>query len=1252
MEEFAPNVIVKVSVACEAMCMWVHAMRTYYYVSLEVEPKRQALAKSEKELGEATEMRQNAEAKLKAVTDRVAALEAALLEAQEKMQQLEDEVAKCTVQLSNADKLIGGLGGEAKSWEETVATLGVQLTALVGDVLVCAATISYLGPFTAAYRGGLIDEWLAAMVAIETPHTPQCTIGKILADPVQVRQWSIDGLPADAFSIENGIIMSSTKRWPLLIDPQTQANRFIKNSQAAAQLKAVKASDATKKIQQSLEMGIRLGQPVLLENVLETLDPFLEPVLANQTYKDASGTLVIKLGDQVIPYHPDFRFYLTTVIPNPHYAPEVSVKVTLLNFTITPDGLEDQLLVATVETERPALAEKKSQLVVESAENKKRLQELQDEILYLLSHSEGNILDDTKLIDTLGVSKVTSEEIMVAVKEADAAEEEIDATRAKYIPVAFRGSTLFFAIADLSLVDPMYQYSLAWFKELFVRGITNAEASDDMDTRISNLNEYITYLMYTNVCRSIFEVHKLMFSFTLCIKIMMGAKLIDLSEWRFLLSGGTLAGGKPRPDADWVESKMWIEIINLSQLPKFAGFDDDFAARLDEWRALYDSAEPETHTLPGEWDKSLDKLEKLLVLRCVRPDKCVPAIQNFVEASLGRRFIEPPPFDLGAAFNDSSVGMPLIFVLSSGADPVKALLKFADDEGMGSQLDYISLGQGQGPKAEKLIKEGKEQGRWVLLMNCHLYVSWMASLEKEVEDIDVAKTNSSFRLWLTSMPTTKFPVSVLQNGVKMTNEPPKGLRANLRNALGLIPEERFEATNKPEAWRRMMFAQLIFNAIINERRKFGALGWNIKYEFTDGDRDVCLQQTEMLVNDYEAIPYKVILALTADINYGGRVTDNWDRRTIANILAGFVNEAVLTPGHPFSPSGVYRSEGCETKAEYLEYVAQLPVNAAPEVFGLHENADITCAQNDTYSMFATILSLQPRAASGGGKSRDELLDEAAADILAKMPQPFNLEAVTDAYPTMYEESMNTVLQQECIRYNKLIEQVLKSLADVRKALKGEVVMTSELEEMGTSLFNNQVPEMWSKVAMPSLKPLATWVPDLCARLAFLQTWIDNGVPVAYWVSGFFFPQAFLTGTMQNHARKYQLPIDTISWSFEFLKRSVDEVEAGSKPTDGAYVHGLYLEGARWDADSALLQESRSKELFTQLPVLHLLPAANRVQPESGIYVCPLYKTLARFGTLSTTGHSTNFVMAFEIPSDRPQEHWIKRGVAGIMALKF
>ena len=1248
-EEFQVETIAKVSVACEAMCMWVHAMRKYYYVSLEVEPKRRQLASSEQELAIATASKDAAEAKLQAVTEKVASLERQLKEAVDKMASLEEQVARCTVQLANADKLISGLGGEAKAWEETCKELGEQLHNVTGDVLVCAATISYLGPFVASYRDDLVTSWLDTMTKNSIPHTKSCTLTRILADPVTVRQWNIDGLPADNFSVENGIIMAYTKRWPLMIDPQGQANRFVKSSQAKAQLKTCKASDQTKKIQQTLEMGIRLGQPILLENVLEALDPFLDPVLANQTYKDANGSLVIKLGDNVIPYHSDFAFSLTTVIPNPHYAPEVSVKVTLLNFTITPDGLQDQLLVSTVETERADLAEKKSALVVQSAENKRKLQELQDEILYMLSHSEGNILDDTKLIETLAVSKVTSEEIMAAVAEAEVAEREIDSLSSKYIPVAFRGSNLFFTISDLALVDPMYQYSLSWFKQLFVQGILNADKSDDLEQRIVHLNDYITYSLYTNVCRSIFEMHKLMFSFLLTIKILGGEGKVDQAEWRFLLSGGKIAEGPPKPDVGWLEPNVWLEVVNLDALPAFGGIAEHVAANLDAWKALYDSVNPEADPLPGKWN-DVNRLGKLCVLRAFRPDKCVPGVQLFVEAEIGRRFIEPPPFDLHAAYKDSSVSQPLLFVLTSGADPVKGLLTYAEKSGMADRLELISLGQGQGPKAERMIKEGKENGRWVLLMNCHLYVSWMTTLEKEVEDVDPQKTDPSYRLWLTSMPSTKFPVSVLQNGVKMTNEPPKGLRANLRTAYAAIPEEKFEATDKPDAWRKVMFGLLLFHAVILERRKFGALGWNIQYEFTEGDRDMNLKQAEMLVAEYEVIPYKTIINLVAEVNYGGRVTDRWDRRLIVNQLLPFQCPELLETGYSYSPSGNYRSIDAADKAGYLDYLEALPVNAAPEIFGFHDNAEITCASNNTLEMFSTIISLQPRAASGGGKSRDEVLDETAAAIVERIPEPFNLERVADAYPTVYEESMNTVLQQECIRYNKVIRALHSSLRDVRKALKGEVVMTSELEKMGTSLFNNQVPEMWSKVAYPSLKPLATWVPDLIKRLEFIQRWFENGKPVVFWISGFYFPQAFITGVMQNQARKYQLPIDTITYSY-VLRDELTEAE-GERPEDGAFVVGLYIEGARWCTQTHLLQESRPKELYTSLPVIHLLPVANRVVPTDGFYECPIYKTLSRFGVLSTTGHSTNFVMSIEIPSDRPQAHWIKRGVAGIAALNF
>ncbi|KAJ3064323.1 Dynein heavy chain 1, axonemal [Rhizoclosmatium hyalinum] len=169
-----------------------------------------------------------------------------------------------------------------------------------------------------------------------------------------------------------------------------------------------------------------------------------------------------------------------------------------------------------------------------------------------------------------------------------------------------------------------------------------------------------------------------------------------------------------------------------------------------------------------------------------------------------------------------------------------------------------------------------------------------------------------------------------------------------------------------------------------------------------------------------------------------------------------------------------------------------------------------------------------------------------------------------------------------------------------------------------------------------------------ARTDFIQKWIDNGIPVVFWISGFFFPQAFLTGTLQNFARKYTISIDTLQFDFKMVDNRWEDIH--TKPSDGCYIRGLYLEGARWDPTRRVLAESRPKELYTEMCVIWLLPKANRKKPESGIYECPVYKTLTRAGTLSTTGHSTNYVLTMELPSDKLMSHWVKRGVALITSL--
>ena len=196
--------------------------------------------------------------------------------------------------------------------------------------------------------------------------------------PTTIRQWNIWGLPTDALSTENGIIMSKARRWPLCIDPQSQANRYIKSmgkDLAENGMEAVKLTD--KNFLRSLENGVRFGRWVLLENIFESLDAALEPILQRNVFKQG-GQDMMRIGDNNVPYNDAFRFYITTKLPNPHYAPETCVKVTILNFAITPRGLQEQLLGVAIAEELPEIQEQKELLVVNNAKMNKQLDDIED----------------------------------------------------------------------------------------------------------------------------------------------------------------------------------------------------------------------------------------------------------------------------------------------------------------------------------------------------------------------------------------------------------------------------------------------------------------------------------------------------------------------------------------------------------------------------------------------------------------------------------------------------------------------------------------------------------------------------------------------------------------------------------------------------------------------------------------------------------------------------------------------------------
>ncbi|XP_074253754.1 dynein axonemal heavy chain 6 isoform X4 [Saimiri boliviensis] len=1226
--DFVPEKVEKVSKACKSMCMWVRAMDLYSRVVKEVEPKRQKLRAAQAELDITMATLREKQALLRLVENQIKALQDEYDRSINEKESLAKTMALTKARLVRAGKLTAALEDEQVRWEESIQKFEEEISNITGNVFIAAACVAYYGAFTAQYRQSLIECWIQDCQSLEIPIDPSFSLINILGDPYEIRQWNTDGLPRDLTSTENGILVTQGRRWPLMIDPQDQANRWIRNKESKSGLKIIKLTDSN--FLRILENSIRLGLPVLLEELRETLDPALEPILLKQIFI-SGGRLLIHLGDSDIDYDKNFRFYMTTKLPNPHYLPEVCIKVTIINFTVTKSGLEDQLLSDVVRLEKPKLEEQRIKLIVRINADKNQLKTIEEKILRMLFTSEGNILDNEELIDTLQDSKITSGAIKTRLEEAESTEQMINVAREKYRPVAARGSVMYFVIASLSEIDPMYQYSLKYFKQLFNTTIETSVKTENLQQRLVILLEQTLLTAYVNVSRGLFEQHKLIYSFMLCVEIMRQQGTLTDAEWNFFLRGsaGLEKERPPKPEAPWLLTATWFACCDLEEsFPVFHGltqniFSHPICIRLgsfeiyinpQEWEGYYKMKHEEKHMRQEKeaahqdpWSAGLSSFHKLILIKCCKEEKVVFALTDFVIENLGKQFVETPPVDLATLYQDMSCNTPLVFILSTGSDPMGAFQRFARESGYSERVQSISLGQGQGPIAEKMIKDAMKSGNWVFLQNCHLAVSWMLAMEELIKtftDPDSA-IKDTFRLFLSSMPSNTFPVTVLQNSVK-------------------------------------------------ERKKFGPLGWNICYEFNDSDRECALLNLNLYCKEGK-IPWDALIYITGEITYGGRVTDTWDQRCLRTILKRFFSPETLEEHYKYSESGIYFAPMADSLQEFKDYIENLPLIDDPEIFGMHENANLVFQYKETNTLINTILEVQPRSSAGGeGKSNDEIVQELVASVQTRVPEKLEMEGASESLfvkdPQGRLNSLTTVLGQEVDRFNNLLKLIHTSLETLNKAIAGLVVMSEEMEKVYNSFLNNQVPALWSNTAYPSLKPLGSWVKDLILRTSFVDLWLKRGQPKSYWISGFFFPQGFLTGTLQNHARKYNLPIDELSFKYNIIPTYRDQaavmeaaktVQFGQElpmdmelpsPEDGVLVHGMFMDASRWDDKEMVIEDALPGQMNPMLPVVHFEPQQN-YEPSPTLYHSPLYKTGARAGTLSTTGED---VLKISSNNDRIQ----------------
>jgi len=1282
----------KASVAVEALCKWVLALALFYEKSKIVKPKIEFLTIQEGKLAVAMTNLGKAQADLEEVKAFVAQLKEKYQKQIEEKNILEDRMRKMKKKIDQAKKLIDSLTDEKERWTKGRDEITDQKRRLVGNVSMACAFISYCGPFNAEFRTLLVNEYfIGDMKKKQIPCQVNLDLTKFLVDDATIGEWNLQGLPKDDLSIQNGIMVTASSRFPLLIDPQGQGGFWIKNKYAEFidPRRSITTLTHPKFKDFFLKFCMEEGKTLIIEGIENEVDPILDPVLEKQI-NQRGKTRFIDVGGSEIEWTDAFKMFLTCKLANPSFSPELSAKTTIIDFTVTQGGLEQQLLGRLLSKEKKALEESLNTLLTDVTQNKKNLQLLDKSLLEKLTESQGNLLEDQELVEVLNTTKTESKNVQTKLIEAEVKTKEINEQREQFRPVAIRGSVLYFCIIELSLVNWMYNSSLGQFLQLFDYAIDNSEKAPQPTKRCENIVKYLTYHVYRYINRGLFERDKVTYLLMVCFNLMLRDNKITGGDVAMFLKGGSTLDVTERSPMKFMEDAAWNNCRALTKhvfqgetVPFFRELIQSIERNENVWKTWLEGNNHDKNSVPDfserlNADKEIGPFLHLCLVRCIREDRTLVAAQNFISDKLGPEYVAPVTDSIESIWQESLPMVPVLFLLSAGADPTSIIDDFSKKRKK-IYCDKVSMGEGQDKYADESIKNGMITGTWTILQNCHLGLQFMQFLDSFLVQ-EQPNINPEFRLFITCEPSPRFPLGLLQKCIKVTNEPPKGIKAGLHKTFTTLVNQDFLDKIEHRNWSSLVFSVCFMHSIVQERRKFGPLGWCVPYEFNNSDLEASLMFIEKYLNTFMGGPvsgtpnlpikWDVVNYMVCQVQYGGRITDDLDREMFDVYGLQYLNDKLF--GDPIladTPQFKYRlPQGVEI-TKYREYIDHVPAIDTPEVFGLHPNADLTFRLKESNETINTIMETRPKdSGAGAGKTREEEVLDRARDYLSKLPAEYIDADVRDLIRKLpgprnlpadankgFAVPLNIFLYQELQRMQRVISLVRKTLVDAIDAIDGIVIMTPFLLDAINAIYDGKVPYDWlydpsgAEISWLLMK-LSTWMDSLGKRNEQLNNWLRTGRPQTFWLGGFFNPQGFLTAMKQEVTRMHKggggggrdkaqeaWSLDDVIYFTAVKEHTFEQIK--DVQSEGVYVRELFLESATWGKGS--LEDPPEKKNFYPLPLLYVSAIQKKktdADKASNTFSCPVYKYPRR----------TDKYLIFRVNlecGNKPPSFWKLRGVA-------
>ena len=1069
--------------------------------------------------------------------------------------------------------------------------------------LLSSAFITFLGYYNESVREKLFKEWINSINS-EKFKTNKDNVKPLINFSLKesdMLKLKFDGLPTDTLSIENAIIINSSIRTVLIIDPVSKATEWFKKtiSQKTSQFEVISLHD--EKILTNIELAIRFGKTLLITDI-DKIESFLVPLIRGDKFKRGPSN-VLRLGEKVIEMHDNFKLYISTRDSSLEISNNVLCSMSVVNFTVTRSGLESILLGLTIDIEQPELEKQKNQLLEEQDKIKLELSDVEKKLLEELIHLEGNLLENKKLIVSLEESKAKSMKSEEILNKSLEQSKEIEHKRDIYKELSKKATTIYILLQDLFKINPMYRFDLDNFMDLFKNTI-KLESRHSFNSIEEKLKKYTDSLIQTSFVyysRSLFKSDLLVFGLYYVKTIFDDNSEEYKQKWDFLLGNLDTSGGSGNPPS-WLpeERKVFYNTLNK--------YFPDLSQIISENERWFKCDLPEEEfNLLGRSGANLSELDKFLMIQVIRPDRMESTLKNFISSMLNIESIVPTPMTMNKYLEvNKDNKIPIMFLTTLGSDPSKDLEELAVKEVGRENYIEIPLGSGDNEYIIKVIKDSSSKGQWVTLKNIHLAFSWLPTLEKEIKSLK--DPNEKFRLFLTTESHPKFSPILLQSCIKYTFETPPGIKKNMERIYQQWSVDLLNNINQPNIFQSL-FSLAFIHAILQERRTYIPQGWSKFYEFSYSDLKVSTEtMIEYLEKENNNSSWENVKGLIKGTYYGGRIDNDFDHKVMCTYIDKIFDKQNLeSRGGYILDNKLLPVIISDNENDYLNIIKNIPENDNPEMFGLPLNVDRSVQRYVSTQVLLKLNSLYSMS-SDMQKFNKSLWAEKLTPILNMWKSIYNESTIENmkslAKKISSSDPMTLYIKSEANQLADLTIKVQSCLNDINNALNKNYIITSQIINNCQHLLKNVIPEEWSNIwdgpELPNsyLKSLGKKIKGMINYIKnvngdnLLQSCDIN-------LSEFLHPEAFINALRQKTAREKKIPIDELEIVSEFR----DSGDISAK------IVGLFLQGSDFDG-SKLVDISGNQSEIINMPkcIFRFVKGKQKSNDEIEI---PLYENLFR-----------------------------------------